>query len=144
MVEKTYTSPGSHVADWWPTVVDPLRIFGARMASFFTPSADAAITEDAYEVNLELPGVREDDIEITVHDQTLNIKGKKHAEHEEKGRTYYFSERSYGAFQRTFRVPQDGNPDSVVATFKDGVLTVRIAKAGPKAETAHKIRISKG
>lgn len=144
MVEKTYTSPGGHVADWWPTVADPLRTFSSRLANFFAPSADAAITEDAYEVNVELPGVREDDIDITVHDRVLNIKGEKHTEHEEKGRTYYFSERSFGAFQRSFRLPQDANPDRVVATFKNGVLTVRVAKAGPKAAAPHKIRISKG
>ncbi len=144
MIEKAYSGPGAHVADWWPAVRDPLRTLATRAANFFTPNSDAAITDEAYEINVELPGVAEEDIEITVHDGVLNIKGEKHAEREQEGRSYYFSERSYGVFQRSFRLPQDAKPDQVMATFKEGVLSVRIAKMSPEVEVAHKIKISKG
>lgn len=138
MVEKT------HTAGWWPQVYEPLRHIGTKIANWFAPPSDAAVTEDTYEINVELPGVKADDIDIAVENGQLTIKGEKRFEREEKGRTYYFSEREYGAFQRSFRLPGDADPDKVVADFADGVLTVRIPKAGARPDKAKKIEIRKG
>jgi HSP20 family protein len=138
MVEK------SHTAGWWPQLYEPLRGIGAKIADWFAPPSDAAATEDAYEINIELPGVAADDIDIAVDDGQLTIKGEKRFQREETGRTYYFSEREYGAFQRSFRLPADADADKVVADFANGVLTVRIPKAGPPPERSKKIQIRTG
>ena len=69
------------------------------------------------------------------------IKGEKRSEREEKGRTYFFSEREYGAFQRSFRLPEDAQADDVTADFKDGVLTVKVPKAGPPPDRTKKIKV---
>ncbi len=142
VVEKSYTSPGGNTSEWLPAMLDPLRTFGNRLAEFFTPNADAAITKDAYEVTVELPGVAEDDIELTLHDRVLSVKGEKRSEHKEEGKSYYFSERSYGAFQRSFRLPEDADPKAIDAGFKDGVLTVKIAKTAPAKDEKKKIKIN--
>ena len=138
MVEKT------HTAGWWPQVYEPLRNIGAKIADWFAPASDAASTEDAYEINMELPGVAADDIDIAVNDGQLTVRGEKRFQREEKGRTYYFSEREYGAFQRSFRLPSDADADNVAADFLNGVLTVRIPKTKPRQESAKKIQIRTG
>jgi HSP20 family protein len=129
---------------FWPGFVDPFRTIGAKIADFFQPSADAANAEDRYEINIELPGVKEDDVEITFNDHVLTVKGEKRAEHEEKGKTFYFSERSYGAFQRTFRLPEDIHADDIKATFTDGVLSLSVPKREPEKTKARTIKIDRG
>ncbi len=137
MVEKAHTAAGT----WWPGLMEPLRSAGERIADFFAPSADAAATGDCYEINVELPGVKVEDIDVTVDDGTLTVKGEKHFEREEKGKTYFFSERAWGSFQRSFRLPPDAKPDDVSADFKDGVLAIRVPKSGPAKERARKVPI---
>lgn len=95
MVEKTHTA-GETESAWYPSLMGPLRGLKQQIADFFSPQADAAATEDTYEINIELPGVSSDDIELDVHDGMLSIKGEKHSEHEEQGKTFFFSERSFG------------------------------------------------
>lgn len=140
MVETSHTA-GSHLGDLYPSLMRPIQNLGRRMAEFFAPSSDAAATGDAYEVNVELPGVSEDDIDITVRENMLTVHGEKKTEREEKGKTYFFSERTYGAFQRSFRLPENSDTDKITADFKDGVLTIRIPKAGPAPETTRRIKI---
>ena len=137
MVEKGHTAAGS----WWPGLMEPLRAAGERIADFFAPSADAAATGEAYEINVELPGVKADDIDVTVDDDTLTVRGEKRFEREEKGKTYFFSERAWGAFHRSFRLPPDAKADAVSADFKDGVLAIRIPKAGPAKDRVRKVPI---
>jgi HSP20 family molecular chaperone IbpA len=84
-----------------------------------------------YEISLELPGVAGSDIDVMVQDGSLTVQGEKRFEHEEAGRTYFFSEREYGAFQRSFRLPPDVATDRIDAAFKHGVLNVRIPKLQP-------------
>lgn len=143
MVEKTHTA-ASGAPGWWPTVAAPFRNVGQRLAEFFAPHADAAQTEDTYEINVELPGVKTEDIDVSVHDGTLTVKGEKRFEREEKGRSYFFSEREYGAFMRSFRLPADVREDRVQASFSDGVLTIQVPKAGQAPATARRIEIKRG
>ena len=140
MVEKSHTAAGE-AASWWPGVYEPLRGLGQRIADFFAPNADAAATDDFYEINLELPGVTSNNIDVSIHDGSITIKGEKRSQREEKGRTYFFSEREYGAFQRSFKLPADANPENVTADFNDGVLLIRVPKAGPPAQEATKIEV---
>ena len=138
MIEK------SHTAGWWPQVYEPLRHLGEKIADWFAPRSEASAVEDSYEINIELPGVKADDIDISTHDNQLTVKGEKRTQREETGRSYFFSEREYGAFLRTFRLPSDADATGITADFHDGVLTLRIPKAGPPKEKVRQIKVRTG
>jgi HSP20 family protein len=128
----------------WPHLFEPFRNAAATVANFFSPSADAVNAESAYEINMELPGVAADDIDVTINDHLLTIKGEKKHTHEEKTKTYYFSERSYGAFQRSFRLPGDVDGDKIGADFNDGILTLTLPKSSPARREEKKISVRSG
>ncbi len=135
MVEK------SHTAGSRPSLYEPLKRFGEKIADWFAPLSEASAGEGRYDITLELPGVKAEDIDVSVHEGHLTIKGEKLSEREEKGRTYFFSEREYGAFERSFRLPTDAQSDKVTADFKDGVLTVTVPKVGPPSGRSKKIKV---
>lgn len=139
MVEK------SHISGFWPSLYDPFRGLGARVADWFAPAAEASASGSAYTIGMEVPGVEEKDIELSVHDGVVTVKGEKRTSREEKGETWYFSEREYGSFSRSFRLPPDADEKGVKADLKDGVLTITVPKASPEAAPgARKVAISKG
>jgi len=138
MVEK------SHTSGLWPAFYEPFRQWGTRMAEWLAPASDARADENAYRITMELPGVAEKEIDISIHDGVVTIKGEKTAEHEEKGDTWFFSERQYGAFSRSFRLPGDADGAGIKADLKDGVLSLTVPKVTPKAPEATKVRINKG
>lgn len=142
MVEKSHTAAGQD-AGWWPSVYEPLRTAGRKIAEFFAPDADAAATENSYLITVELPGVAAENVDVSIHDHVLTLKGEKKFEREEKGKTYFFSERRYGAFQRSFRLPPDVNEDEIEADFKDGVLTLKAPKRSGAAQKEKKIQVRK-
>ena len=96
------------------------------------------------EINFELPGVAQKDITVTMQDGMLTVSGEKRIEHEEKGKEYYFSERAFGRFQRSFRLPADVDDADIEASFKDGVLAVRIPKSGPPPDRSRRIDVKSG
>jgi len=106
-----------------------------------TPAVDVAETEKAYEINAELPGMDEKNIEVKFADGVLTIKGEKQEEKEEKKKDYYVSERSFGSFQRSFQVPDSVEADKIEATFKKGVLTVTLPKSAAAQKAAKKIDV---
>ena len=138
MVEK------AHTAGWLPHMYEPLRQLRSRIADWFAPAAEASAADNAYVIDMELPGVKVDDIEVSVDGNSLTVKGEKRAEHEERGRTYFFSEREYGAFLRTFRLPPDADTGKVAADYNDGVLTLRISKTGIGGEGGRRISVRQG
>ena len=138
MVEK------SHTAGTWPKFYEPLRNVGQKMAGWLVPASEASTTENSYKISLELPGVEEKDIDISVHDGVVVVKGEKTSQKEEKGETWFFSERQYGSFSRSFRLPEDADGNKVEAHLKDGVLQVVVPKAGPEAKQGTKVKINKG
>lgn len=137
MVEKSRT------AGWWPDLYEPLRNIGQRVADWFAPRSDASALEDFYEINVELPGVKTEDVDVSIEDNSLVVRGEKRFEHEETGRTYFFSEREYGAFQRTFRLPPDVDSDKIDAEFRDGILRLKIAKRASSQIAGRKIDVRK-
>jgi HSP20 family protein len=137
MVEKS--SPSS----FWPTLYEPFRMMGTRLADWLTPAAEASQNGDAYRIAVELPGVAEDDINVTVEDGVLQIRGEKKSEREEKGDTWYFSERQFGSFSRSFRLPTDTDAGGIKAEMKDGVLTLTVPKK-PTQPAAARVPITKG
>ncbi len=96
------------------------------------PTVDLFEEKEDVVVKAEIPGMDKDNIEVNLTDHTLTIKGEKKKEEEVKEENYYRSERSYGSFFRTIELPKDVHTDKVKATFKNGVLEVRM----PKTEEA--------
>ncbi len=94
------------------------------------PRADMAETEAGYTLTLELPGVAETDIEISLANGLLIIEGNKRPPAVDEDLKVHVSERHYGAFRRTFRVPAAADEDALRAITRDGVLTVIMPKAG--------------
>lgn len=117
------------------------RFFEPRWDEFeavgeWAPKLDFSETKDAYVVKAEVPGVEQKDISVQLQNQTLTIKGEKHKEKEEKEEKYHRVERSWGAFTRTLALPMGVEIDKVSATFKDGLLTIKLPKApGAKGTT---------
>ena len=93
-----------------------------------TPRVDVSESETAYDIDVELPGMTEKDIEVTLSDDSLNIKGEKKIEREQKKKNYHVTERSYGSFQRTFRVPNGVDHNKVDAAYSKGVLKISLPK----------------
>lgn len=135
MIEK------SHTAGWWPSVYEPFRQVGERVADWFAPKSEASALEKYYEISLELPGVKAEDVDIKMQNNSLVLRGEKRSEREETGQSYYFSEREYGSFQRSFRLPPDADGDNIDAQFKDGVLRLQIARKSASESTEKKIKI---
>jgi len=120
--------------------VEPFTELEARFARF-TPSIDVREDDEAFTVRAEIPGIAEKDIEVQVTDDTITIKGEKKEEQEDKGKDYYCMERSYGSFHRTIRMPVTVNREAVDASFKNGVLTVKLPKIGEAQSKTKKIPI---
>jgi HSP20 family protein len=105
------------VADWIPTV-------------------DIEEGDQDYHITAELPGLRKEDVKITLQEGVLTLQGERKQEREEKGKRFHRVERSYGGFVRSFALPDVVDEAKVLAEFKDGVLHIRLPKsekAKPKA-----------
>ena len=99
----------------------------------FGPSTDITETDKSVDVSVELPGMTQDDIDISLSHEALTIRGEKKIEREEERKGVYMSERSYGSFYRTVPLPAGVDADKADATFKNGVLTVSLPKT-PEAQ----------
>jgi HSP20 family protein len=100
------------------------------------PSVDISETDAEYTIKGEIPGVKKEDVKVTIQDGMLTIQGERKMEKEEKGKKFHRVECSYGSFVRSFRVPDDADEAGVKAEFKDGMLNVTLpksAKAKPKS-----------
>ena len=94
----------------------------------WAPSLDVSETKDAVVVKAEVPGMDPKDIQISLQEQLLTIKGEKQLEKEEKEHRYYRMERAYGAFTRSVRLPVAVDGSKVTASFKNGLLTITLSK----------------
>jgi HSP20 family protein len=135
MVERSQTG------GWMPSLYEPIKKASQKIADWFAPRSDAAVTAEFYEIGMELPGVTLDDIDIAVQDNMLLVTGEKRFEREESGKSYFFSEREYGVFQRTFRIPPDADQNAIDAEFRNGVLTIRMPKIRPAEGTARRVSV---
>ena len=118
------------------------RVFGeegARVGAW-VPAVDIYQTEQNVVLKAELPGVDPNDVEATVHEGTLYLKGERKYEKEVKEEHYHHVERAYGSFARSFELPASIDEDKVQADFKDGVLTLTMPKR--EEAKAKKIKIS--
>ena len=93
------------------------------------PATDLQETKDDVVVSVELPGMKKDEIKVTVQDNILTIRGEKKQEKEEKDTNYHRIERSYGFFTRSFSLPTTVKADQIKAAYDNGVLRVELPKA---------------
>lgn len=106
----------------------PAWPWGDRSAGW-APAVDMIDQKDELILRADLPGLDEKDIEVTMQDGTVTIRGERKEEKEEKKEDYYCCERRYGAFARTLMLPTSVDPDKVKATFSRGVLEIHLPKA---------------
>jgi len=107
----------------------------------FVPTVDARESDKEITVLAELPGMDEKDIEVSLANDALTVKGEKKEEKEEKDKSYWHVERRYGSFRRVIPLPDGIETDKVSATFKKGVLTVTIPKSAKTESAGKKITI---
>ena len=108
----------------------------------FVPSVDIKEGDKDFTIYAELPGVDEKDVEVTVAGDSVTIKGEKKEEKEDKGKNYYYMERSYGSFHRTIPLAAEADAGKATASFKNGVLSVTIPKTQSAKAKGTKIPIS--
>jgi HSP20 family protein len=104
----------------------------------WAPSVDVRETKDALLIQAELPGVDPKDVQISVDNGVLSIKGARNFEKASEGETYHRVERAYGAFERAFTLPTNVNPEKIDAIYTNGILTMTLHKrdeAKPKSIT---------
>lgn len=106
---------------------------GELFRSGIGPRVELSESDKEVTLKAELPGVRPDDVEINIEGNMLVLRGEKKHEKEERKRDYHYVERQYGSFHRAIPLPSTIDPNKVEATFKDGVLTVSVAKR-PEAQ----------
>jgi HSP20 family protein len=112
----------------WPAPVFDSRVW---------PAIDVNESENEITVTAEVPGCKAEDVDISVHGNTLIISGEKKQQQEKKEQGYYHVERSYGSFRRELTLPADAETDKIEAVCKDGVLKVVL----PKAERAKAVKV---
>ena len=95
----------------------------------WNPSIDVIESENDYEVKAEIPGMEKDDIKVSFEDNMVTLTGEKKRESEENDRNYRRIERSYGKFERSFRLPNGINVDEIKANYKNGVLSISMPKS---------------
>jgi HSP20 family protein len=115
---------------------------GESRSAALAPSIDVSETESELRIEADLPGVEEKDVDVTVSDNVLTIKGEKKAEREEKKKDFHLVERSYGSFSRSLPLPFAVDSDQAKATFKNGVLSISLPKPPEMQAKAKKIVIS--
>lgn len=125
--EDSFRRPFSLLPSWWPRLKMP-------EVEEISPSVDILTEGDDVVVKAELPGMKKEDIDVSLTKDTITISGDKKKEERIEKKDYYSLERSYGSFKRSFSLPADVQTEKASAKFKDGLLEIRI----PKTEEAKK------
>jgi HSP20 family protein len=112
-----------------------------RMLSLQLPAMDVYEEKDQVVVKAELPGLSKEDLDVTLTESTLTLKGEKKKEEEVKEKNFYRSERFSGSFVRTIELPSEVKTDQTKASFKNGVLEIRLAKTEDAKRKVTKVKI---
>jgi HSP20 family protein len=163
MAQKAKETESKAVTPWrpimdltrWEREMDRMMedFFGRRMrpwslrwpardeSEIVSPVVDVFEEKDDIVVKAEMPGMEKNDIEVNLSDSQLTLKGEKKKEEKIEEENYYRSERSYGAFVRSVELPTDVQADKIKASFKNGVLEVRLPKTPEAKAKAIKVKI---
>lgn len=134
MTLMRYSRPGNELmSKRFSDIMDEFfnDVVSARKDSFI-PGIDISETEDQFLINVELPGMKKEDINIGLENGRLSISGERKFEKEDKGKTYHRVETSYGSFNRSFQLPDNVDEESVSANYENGILNISIDKAEDK------------
>jgi HSP20 family protein len=115
----------------------------AELPDIVAPDIDVRENDKEIIFEVELPGIDEKDVQLAVRDGVLTFKGQKKSERDEKKDTYHLVERSYGSFERSFRLPDNTDQDKITADFNKGVLRVVVPKRAEAIAPEKKIPIGK-
>ncbi|QRM34076.1 Hsp20/alpha crystallin family protein [Microvirga sp. VF16] len=113
---------------------------GQSVGSVVNASMNVSETDKEIRITAELPGVTEQDIDVSLDDDVLTIRGEKKFERTDEKENFHFVERSYGTFQRSLRLPYPVEPEQIQASFENGVLTVTVPKTG-RQERSRRIQV---
>jgi HSP20 family protein len=129
-------------------VVDPFRMFQMmpwmRRDLAWNPTFEVQETDDAFVFKADIPGIRNEDLEITLMGNQLVIEGKREQEQEQGEGQFHTYERSYGSFSRAFSLPESSDVDKITSDLKDGVLTLVVPKKPGSSPQRRKIQIGSG
>lgn len=109
--------------------------------SNFTPSVNTREGEYAYHIDVDLPGVKKEDISVKVENNVLTLKGERKSKEETKKDNYYKMESSFGCFSRSFTVPDNVDAENIHAENKDGVLEITLPKKEQKSKSVKQIKV---
>jgi len=123
------------------SVLDVEPYWRGKIGFGATPAVDIIEKDDDYKLTAELPGVEAQNVDIKFRDGTLTLKAQKEEDEEDQEHAHFLSERRYGAFHRSFRVPDAVDADKIEASFKSGVLTVILPKTAEARTREKKIAI---
>lgn len=115
--------------------------FANKRFSNFSPVVNVSVNKNSVQVTAELPGLSDKDIQISLQDDVLTIKGEKKVEKESKDNDYLRVERSYGSFQRSIQLPCEVEADSIKASHKNGVLKIEMPKSAKARESSRLIEV---
>ncbi len=122
----------------WP----PRKAWQTAFRNFdVMPHVDTSEDDKTYEISIELPGVEEKDVTLTVDNGMLTVRGEKKSQREEKKKEYHLTERSYGSFERSFQVPVNVDEAKIAASYATGVLTVVMPKSSNGKPSERRIPI---
>lgn len=114
---------------------DIFNSFNEDLDKDLVPKSDIYEEGNSFYITLEVPGLKKEDIKINMENNLLVVEGEKKIDKEVEGRKYHYCERSSGSFQRSFRVPDYINVDSINAKFDEGVLTIQLPKNEEEKKT---------
>jgi len=112
-----------------------------NVLSDFSPSVNTREGEYAYHIDVDLPGVKKEDISVKVENNVLTLKGERKTKEEVKKEDYYKMESSFGSFMRSFTLPDNVDAENIHAENKDGVLEITMPKKEKKAKTSKEIKV---
>lgn len=119
---------------------DPFGRF-ERGYDFAAPQVDVTESDKGYEIVAELPGLDQKDVELELKEDVLTLSGEKKEEQEKEEKDYHLTERRFGSFRRSFRLPSEVDQNKVSADFKNGVLTIAMPKTAKAQKPSKKIGI---
>ncbi|HIP92155.1 MAG TPA: Hsp20/alpha crystallin family protein [Thermotoga sp.] len=120
---------------------DFFRVGPREVSGRFIPDVDIYETENSLVIEMEAPGLKKEDIKITVEDGILVISGEKKVERDEKKKNYMVVERCFGKFERAFNLPDYVDPEKIKAKYENGVLTITMPKKEEKKKKTIDVKI---
>lgn len=139
---RPWRSPFDHLFDAFFGADSRLPVLPGNAT--FAPRIDVKEDDNSYEISAELPGLEDKDLELSIADGTLVLRGEKSSDHEAKEGQYFRQERLYGRFERAFHLPDGVEADKVEAQFKNGVLSIHLPKKEEAKTVVRQVQVKTG